>query len=83
MTIKDYLKIHNGDDIRSVGVYKAHINENETSDTIDTHVKAVDIVKYEDLEIDHVHLFIYDESDQDIHGNPINLKHIRACIYVR
>jgi hypothetical protein len=83
MTVKDYLKIHDGDDIRSVGVYKAHINENENSDTIDAHVKAVDIIKYEDLEIDHVHLWIYDEFDKDIYGNPINLKHIRACIYVK
>ena len=79
MTIKDYLKIHNGEDIRSVGIYKA----NTDHDIIDTHVKTVDLVKYEDLEIDHVHLWIYDESDTDIFGNPINLKHIRACIYVR
>ncbi len=79
MTIKDYLKIHNGNDINSIGIYKI----NAEHDIIDTHVKAVDIIKYEDLEIDHVHLWIYDESDTDIYGNPINLKHIRACIYVR
>ena len=83
MTIKDYLKIHNGDDIHSIGIYKAYINENENSNIIDAHVKTVDIVKYEDLEIDYVHLFIYDEPDRDIQGNPINLKHIRACIYVK
>ena len=79
MTIKDYLKVHDGDDISSVGIYKTNTNH----DIINAHVKAVDIVKYEDLEIDHVHLWIYDESDQDIYGNPINLKHIRACIYVK
>ena len=81
MTIKDYLKIHNGDDIKSIGIYKAY--EDESGDIIDAHVKAVDIVKYEDLEIDHVHLWIYDEPDKDFYGNPINLKHIRACICVR
>ena len=79
MTIKDYLKIHNGDDIRSVGIYKANTNH----DIIDAHVKAVDIVKYDDLEIDNVHLWIYDEPDTDIFGNRITLKHIRACIYVK
>ena len=79
MTIKDYLKIHNGDDIRSVGIYKA----NAKHDIIDAHVKAVDIVKYDDLEIDNVHLWIYDEPDTDIFGNRIVLKHIRACIYVK
>lgn len=83
MTVKDYLKIHNGDDIHSIGIYKAVINENENSDIIDAHVKTVDIVKYEDLEIEYVHLFIYDEPDRDIQGNPIILKHIRACIYVK
>ena len=79
MTVKDYLKVHSGDDIKSVGIYKTDGEQ----DTINAHVKAVDIVKYEDLEVDHVHLFIYDESDIGIQGNPINLKHIRACIYVR
>ena len=79
MTVKDYLKVHSGDDIKSVGIYKT----DEEQDTINAHVKTVDIVKYEDLEVDHVHLFIYDESDVDIQGNPINVKHIRACIYVR
>lgn len=83
MTIKDYLKIHNGDDIRSIGIYKTSTNKNENSDIIDAHVKAVDIVKYEDLEIDHVHLWIYDEPDTDIFGNRIVLKFIRTCIYVR
>lgn len=79
MTIKDYLKIHNGDDIRSIGIYKTNTNH----DIIDAHVKTVDLVKYEDLEIDHVHLWIYDEPDTDIFGNRIVLKFIRACIYVR
>jgi len=79
MTIKDYLQVHSGEDISSIGVYKT----NTTHDIIDAHVKTVDLVKYEDLEIDHVHLWIYDESDKDIYGNPINLKHIRACIYVK
>ena len=79
MTVKDYLKIHDSDSIRSVGIYKANTNH----DIIDAHIKAVDIIKYEDLEVDHVDLWIYDESDKDIYGNPINLKHIRACIYVK
>ena len=35
MTVKDYLKIHNGDDIRSIGVYKA----NTEHDIIDAHEK--------------------------------------------
>ena len=86
MTVKDYLRIHNGDDIRSIGIYsttKIKDEYNRDTDIIDAHVKTVDLVKYEDLEIDHVHLWIYDESDKDIYGNPINLKHIRACIYVR
>jgi hypothetical protein len=83
MTVKDYLKIHNGDDIYSIGIYKANVNENENSDIIDAHVKTVDIVKYEDLEIEYVHLFIYDEPDKDFQGSPIILKHIRACIYVK
>lgn len=83
MTVKDYLKVHNSNDIHSVGIYKTHINEDENSNIIDAHVKTVDIIKYEDLEIDYVHLFIYDESDKDIRGNPIILKHIRACIYVK
>lgn len=77
MTVKDYLKVHRGDDVKSVGIYKTG------GEPIDTHVKTVDLVKYEDLEVDHVHLFIYDKSDVDIQGNPINLKYIRACIYVR
>lgn len=79
MTVKDYLQVHSGEDIKSVGIYKA----DEEQDIIDVHVRTVDIVKYEDLEVDHVHLFIYDEPDKDIYNNPINLKHIRACIYVR
>ena len=79
MTVKDYLKINNGDDIRSIGIYKA----NKKHDIIDAHVKTVDLVKYEDLEVDNVHLFIYDEPDKDIFGNPITLKHIRACIYTK
>ena len=79
MTVKDYLKVHSGEDIKSIGIYKA----DEEQDIIDVHVRTVDIVKYEDLEVDHVHLFIYDEPDKDICGNSINLKYIRACIYVR
>ena len=31
MTVKDYLKINNGDDIRSIGIYKA----NKKHDIID------------------------------------------------
>jgi len=86
MTVKEYLEIHNGDDIRSVGIYSAtKIKDeyNRDTDVIDAHVKTVDLVKYLDEEIDHVHLWIYDEPDTDIQGNKINLKHIRACIYIK
>ena len=52
MTVKDYLKIHNGDDISSIGIYtvnKIKDTYNRDTDIIDAHVKTVDLVKYEDL----------------------------------
>ena len=81
MTVKDYLKVHNGEDIKSVGIYKAHVTQG--SDIIDAHVKTVDLIKYEDMEVDHVHVWVYDEQYTDINGNPTSLPHIRACIYVK
>lgn len=86
MTIKEYLEIHSGDDIRSIGIYSLNKTKDifgRETDIINNHVEAVDLIKYLDMTVDHVHLFIFDETSRDIQGNPINLKHIRACIYVK
>lgn len=86
MTVKEYLLLHDGDDIQSVGIYSDHpIKDSYGRDTdiIDVDVKAVDIAKHEDREVSHVHLWVYDEPSTDLNGNRIMLQHIRACIYVK
>lgn len=86
MTVKDYLEIHNGKDIESIGIYSAtKIKDayNRDTDVINTDVKPVDLVKYLEREVDHVSLGIFDETRKAINGTDYNAKFIRACIYVR
>ena len=86
MTVKEYLAVNNAEDINSIGIYAATPFKDSlgrTTEVIESHVQAFDIIKHLEREVDHVHLFIYDEASQDFQGNPINLKRIRACIYVK
>ena len=80
MTIKEYLALHNEDDIKSIGIYKS---DEEHNDIIDVLVTPISIVKHLDKEIDHVHLGIFDKTEKDIYGKDYNSKYIRACIYVK
>ena len=86
MTIKEYLEIHTGEGIKSIGIYlseEACKEKDLKSDVVDAHVSIVDLVKYLNLEIDHVDLGIFDENAIDFKGNPITLQYIRACIHVK
>ena len=83
MTVREYLTVHSGEDIESIGIYNAKVGSCEASDVIDPHVALVDLVQYLDYEVDHVRLGIFDETRKDINGNNYNAKFIRACIYVK
>ena len=86
MTVKEYLEIHTSEGIESVGIYSIPKIKDEygrDTDIIDTHVQPVDLVKYLDLEVDHVSLGIFDETRTNIYGNKYDAKFIRACIYVK
>ena len=91
MTVKEYLKIHTKESLDSVGIYKANMPEAPAgaatadlpTDIIDAHATAASIAAYMDREIDHTHLWIYDDTITDIYGKEVPVKRIRACIYVR
>ena len=75
MTVKEYLALHNEDDIKSVGIYLAHAPANKSTDVVDTHVTPISIIKHLDKEIDHVHLCVFDDKD--------STRFIRVCFYVK
>ena len=86
MTVKEYLKVNNSQDISSVGIYSAEAIKDEygrDTDILDVEVNALNVIKYLDREIDHVSLGIYDELKKDMNGGEYRSHHIRACIYVK
>ena len=89
MTVKEYLAIHTKESIDSVGIYKANVPDvpacsaNERpSDILDAHTTPTSIAPFMDMEIDHVHTWIYDDKIENIFGETVPVKRIRACIYV-
>lgn len=86
MTVREYLQIQDGTDIKCIGIYSTTPVQDEfgrETDILDVEVTPITIIKYLDREIDNVRLRIFDDVKKDIKGNDYKIPFIKACIYVK